>query len=147
MNERSQIYCRSALATIVLLLAANLAHGASHSPEFTDRNDSDPGVTHSAAYDLQKIVVLCATRPGSAEFDTAWTAWVRTNPQADLEDTIRRVLSQAGTMRSMSGPGMAPTRPSRHPTLGAIADRMRWLANSTRSNGSVRVISAGSEIR
>ena len=147
MNEQSQIHCRVALATILLLLAANLAHGASHSPEFTDLNDSDPGVTNSAANDLQKIVVLCATQPGSTAFDTAWIAWVKANPQADLDDTIRRVVSQAGTMRSMSGPGMAPTRPSRHPTPDAIAERMRWLASANRSQGSVRVISAGSEIR
>jgi hypothetical protein len=146
MNEQSRHH-RTALAGIVLLLAANTAQSASHSPEFTDLNNSDPGVSGSVAYDLQKVVVLCATQPGSAEFDTAWTTWVKANPQADLDDTIRRVLSQAGTMRSMSGPGMAPTRPTRHPTPDAIAERMRWLASSSQSRGSVRVISAGSEIR
>lgn len=128
-----------ALIATLLLLATNPAFGAG---PFTDFNESDPGTA-----ELQHVVVLCATRPDSAEFDAAWTAWVKANPEADLDKAIRIVISRAGTMRSMSGPGMAPTQPTRQPTPGAISERMRWLANSARSNGSVRVISAGSEIR
>lgn len=127
---------------VALLLGTSLAFGASASLEFTPLKDPNPGTVG-----LQTVVVLCATRPGSAEFDAAWTAWVKAHPEADIQPAIQTVISRAGTMRSMSGPGMAPTQPTRQPTPGAISERMRWLANSARSNGSVRVISAGSEIR
>lgn len=89
---------------------------------------------------LQRIVVLCATEPGSARFDQAWTAWVRNHPQADLEATIRSVTSRASTIRSMGLSGLEPTPPKRQPSPEAVAEHMRALATSARRSAATTPI-------
>ena len=70
-----------------------------HTPEWTNPNDSDPGTTDSVATDLQKIVVLCATEPQSPDLNGQWTAWIRRNYEsgmdidAVIDDVMRRALS------------------------------------------------------
>lgn len=86
----------------------------------------------SVAQDLQRIVVLCATEPASDRFDQAWTAWLMEHPNADVESTIRTVITRAGTIRSMSLVGAEPTPPRRHPSRDTIAEHMRMLASSAR---------------
>ena len=103
----------------------------------------------SVQSDLQKIVVLCATEPGSPRFDAAWTAWVRDNPDADLERTIDTVLSRAGTIRSMSVSGLEPKKPDRQPSTDVIADRMRALGTAARARParSIRSTTSSSSTR
>ncbi len=83
--------------------------------------------------DLNPVIVLCATDPGSAEFDQAWMRWVRANPTADLSAAIRTVISRAATLRSMAVPGMAPKPAGERPAPGAVEERMRYLARQARS--------------
>lgn len=57
--------------------------------------------TNNVADDLQKVVVLCATKPKSAEFEQAWAAFVEKHykPSMDINDVINDVLSRADTYR------------------------------------------------
>jgi len=100
--------------------------------QFTNPSEEVPRMSRSVQTDLQKIVILCATEPGSPRFDAAWTAWVRENPDADLDRTVRTVVSHAGTMRSMGSAGMEPTKPKRLPTTAEITRHMQDLAASAR---------------
>jgi hypothetical protein len=82
---------------------------------------------------LDQVVMLCATEPDSARFDSAWLAWLAENPDADVEGAVRTVVSRSGTLRSMAIPGMqVKPRPTR-PDPEAIAERMLSLAKRSRS--------------
>ena len=85
--------------------------------------------------DLGPVITLCAAEPASPRFDAAWMNWVRANPGADLDAAIRTVLSRAGTLRSMAGPGMAPGPAGTRPDPQAVAERMRYLARKARFQG------------
>ena len=83
--------------------------------------------------DLNGVIMLCATEPGSPRFDAAWLAWVQENPEADFEGAITSVVTRAGTVRSMAVPGMAPARPTTRPDPGQVAEHMRRLTASSSS--------------
>jgi hypothetical protein len=83
--------------------------------------------------DLDQVIALCATEPGSRRFDQAWLHWLAENPDADVYGAVETVLSRAGTVRSMAIPGMSPTPGGRAPDQDAIADRMLSLAGEPRA--------------
>jgi hypothetical protein len=83
--------------------------------------------------DLDQVVALCATEPGSQRFDQAWLSWLAANPEADVYRAVDTVVSRAGTVRSMAVPGMAPTPTGQKPDPEAIADRMLSLAGLPRA--------------
>ena len=83
--------------------------------------------------DLDQVIALCATEPGSQRFDQAWLNWLAENPQADVYGAVETVLSRAGTLRSMAIPGMSPAPGGKTPDKGAIADRMLSLAGKPRA--------------
>ena len=80
--------------------------------------------------DLQGVVVLCATQPGSSAFTDAWINWVRAHPTADIEATISEVLSRANSTSSMTRGFAAPG--SYHVPGRRIAEHMRVSARSVR---------------
>ena len=86
----------------------------------------------SVAGDLQRIVVLCATEPESAEFDRAWGQYVEEHygPDLDIDGLIEEVLLRADT-HVVFGDGR---RGSRLPTAGDRDEtrrRMRAVADRT----------------
>ena len=83
--------------------------------------------------DLDQVIALCATEPGSQKFDQAWLNWLAENPDADVYGAVETVVSRAGTVRSMAIPGMAPAPRGRKPDPDAIADRMLSLAGKPRA--------------
>jgi hypothetical protein len=83
--------------------------------------------------DLDHVVALCATEPGSERFDQAWLSWLAENPEADVYGAVETVVSRAGTVRSMAIPGMTPTPGGRKPDPDAIAERMLSLAAKPRA--------------
>ncbi|TNF89277.1 MAG: hypothetical protein EP301_03330 [Gammaproteobacteria bacterium] len=83
--------------------------------------------------DLDQVVALCATEPGSQRFDQAWQGWLAANPEADVYLAVETVVSRAGTLRSMAVPGMAPVPRGEQPDPAAIADRMLALAGKARA--------------
>jgi hypothetical protein len=83
--------------------------------------------------DLDQVIALCATEPGSRRFDQAWLRWLTENPRADVYGAVETVLSRAGTVRSMAIPGISPAPGGRAPDQGAIADRMLSLAGKPRA--------------
>ena len=124
MQRINLIIIQTMLAGLLLVLITSLAWGAessgssrtpAHTPEWTDLNQSDPGKTKgslpslqlqavpsqepvdSVASDLQKIVVLCATQPQSAEFDRAWALYLEEHykPNLDVDGLIDDVLTRA----------------------------------------------------
>jgi len=96
---------------------------AMHAPaELDPRGDAE----------LQAIILLCATEPGSAKFDTKWTAWVRANPQVDLQEAVDTVVSRAGSIRSMMMPGIEPVRPTERPDREAVAAYMLRVGQAAR---------------
>ena len=127
MRRINLIFMQTMLATLVFFVAAFPAWGGekagysktpAHTPELTDHNESDPGMTKevpasrqlrgatnpdtgvdSVADNLQKIVVLCATKPQSAEFDQAWTLYLKEHykPGLNVDRLINKVLSRAET--------------------------------------------------
>ena len=119
-----------------LLVAAAQAAPAQHSPEFTDHNDEDPG----AIPELSEIVVLCATEPGSADFDQAWTRWVAANPQADIDKTVADVIGRATTMRSMTSSAAEVRSVRSRLSEEEIAENMRRLA-AEQNQPKIRVLS------
>lgn len=118
MNRRRTF--RVILAAALLGLLAPLAATAA---EFDPR----------AHGDLNGVIFLCATEPGSPRFDAAWVDWLRANPDADVDGAIRTVLSRAGTVRSMAIPGMAPAKPGSRPDPDAVAEWMAALARGVRN--------------
>jgi hypothetical protein len=77
-----------------------------HTPEWTNPNDSDPGVSESTAPDLQRIVVLCATKPNSAEFGREWQSYIQRHYRRgmDVDVLIDDVLKRADAHRkSLAG--------------------------------------------
>ena len=82
--------------------------------------------------DLDQVVALCATEPGSQRFDQAWLNWLAQNPDADVYRAVDTVISRAGTVRSMAVPGMMPTPRGQKPDPQAISDRMLALAGKPR---------------
>jgi hypothetical protein len=85
-----------------------------HNPEWTNPKGSDPGTSDSVSTDLQKIIVLCATEPQSAEFRKQWSAYVRRNyvPGTDIDAIIADVIKRADAYRTKQRPrsGNAPAR-------------------------------------
>ncbi len=127
-------------ALLFLMLAAQVTIAAdapqrssrtpAHSPEWTNANDAEPGTspqsptqlqaatvkpTNSRAQDLQKIVVLCATKPESEDFKRVWAAYVEKyhQPDAKLDRAIEDVLTRASAYRQ-----------SRHSSTGQLT----WTA-------------------
>ncbi len=78
--------------------------------------------------DLNQVIMLCATEPGSPRFQAAWKGWLQQNPDADVAGAIETVLSRSGTLRSMAVPGMTPTASGHRRDSGAIAAQMFSLA-------------------
>jgi len=76
-----------------------------HTPEWTDLNSSDPGTTDSAIPELASIVVLCATKPESAEFKKAWQSWLSGNYKRgmNIDAVIANVLTRADRHRLQTG--------------------------------------------
>lgn len=103
-----------------------------HTPEFTQPTTGDPAKAASVAADLQRIVVLCATKPGSQEFESAWTEYVRAhyrrgeNVDALIEDVLRRAAahrtgtSDAARSRAPVSVDSATTRKRMHDTAMAV---------------------------
>ncbi len=83
--------------------------------------------------DLDQVIALCATEPGSQRFDQAWLAWLAQNPEADVYRAVETVVSRSGTVRSMAIPGMTPALQGQQPDRQAIADRMLSLAGKPRA--------------
>ena len=83
--------------------------------------------------ELDQVIALCATEPGSRRFDQAWLHWLAQNPHADVYGAVETVLSRAGTVRSMAIPGMRPAPGGKAPDQDAIADRMLSLAGKPRA--------------
>ncbi len=81
---------------------------------------------------LDQVIVLCATEPGSGRFDRAWLTWLENNPEADVAGAVRTVVSRAGTVRSMTMPGMEVKPRAPKPDPDAIADRMLSLAKRSK---------------
>ena len=83
-----------------------------HTPEWTNLSNSDPGTSNSVIPELQGIVVLCATEPGSAEFKTQWAAYVRQNYTRDMnvDAVIDNVLKQADAYRAKQRKGSKPSQ-------------------------------------
>jgi hypothetical protein len=94
------------------------AKPAKHDPEWTDHNESDPGVasvkktatlqvadgsqtTESVVPELAKIVVLCATEE-EEKFKQEWSKYVSDHDLkgAELKKTIREVSNQAEAYRA-----------------------------------------------
>lgn len=73
-----------------------------HNPEWVNPRSSDPGTSDSVQTDLQKIIVLCATEPQSAEFRKQWAAYVRENYKSgmDIDAVIGDVIRQADAYRA-----------------------------------------------
>jgi hypothetical protein len=112
--------------------SSNRSKIPAHTREWTDHNESDPGTTEdsppalrlredpapepvptgSVAEDLQKIVVLCATRPQTAEFDRAWTAYLEKHyePGLNVNRLIEEILARAESYIGF-GDGRRGTRP------------------------------------
>ena len=83
--------------------------------------------------DLDQVIMLCATDPGSARFDQAWLQWLDANPDADVDSAVGTVISRSGTLRSMALPGMQPAPRGRKPDPDAIAERMLSLARRSQT--------------
>ena len=82
--------------------------------------------------ELQAIILLCATEPGSAKFNAKWTSWVRANPEVELQDAVDTIASRAGSIRSMMLPGIEPARPTKNPDRDAVADYMLRVGHAVR---------------
>jgi hypothetical protein len=82
--------------------ATEMKRNPAHSPEWTNSKDSDPGTSDSAIPELSGIVVLCATKPDSAEFKDQWATYVRKHyePGMDIDAVIDDVLRQADAYRA-----------------------------------------------
>lgn len=72
----------------------------------------EPVPADSVVGSLQTIVVLCATRPASEEFRTAWARYVRTHAVTgkDLDALIDDVLARAETYRAEHPPSARSSR-------------------------------------
>ena len=84
--------------------------------------------------ELASIVVLCATEPGSANFNSAWTRWLDSNSSADVDQVINTVIGKARTIRSMTMGGIEPTALPNRFTDEQIAAHMRDLASDRKKN-------------
>ncbi|MEM8769165.1 MAG: hypothetical protein AAGE43_17100 [Pseudomonadota bacterium] len=78
--------------------------------------------------DLNPVIMLCATAPGSPRFQAAWQRWLKENPGADVAGAVETVISRSGTVRSMAVPGMTPTGSGHRVDHEAIAAQMFSLA-------------------
>lgn len=79
--------------------------------------------------DLQQLVVLCATEPGSEKFARSWVQWLEMNPSADVANSVRTIVGRARTMRSMMLAGMAHEHDASQPSDAEIAAWMSALAD------------------
>ena len=78
--------------------------------------------------DLNQVILLCATEPGSPRFQAAWKDWLGENPHADVAGAVETVISRSATLRSMAVPAMAPTASGQRPDPEALAAQMFSLA-------------------
>ena len=84
-------------------------------------------------YQLQQLIMLCASEPGSPRFDEAWVDWVRKNPEEDIADAVAQIIGRAQSLRSMSSGGTAPG--SYRVSSAQLAEHMQLLgANIRRTN-------------
>ena len=137
VDERSNTYSSVLHPILVGLAVLIIAFGntaASQAGEKTQQDSAGP--THSVAYDLQQIAVLCATQPGSQQFEQAWSAWVAANPDADINRTIESVLSQAGTLQSLSAVARDPAL--KRPTRAELTEYMTLLASRAQRSRRVQ---------
>jgi hypothetical protein len=117
---------------------AEIKRVPAHNPEWTNPKGSDPGTTDSVVPELQGIVVLCATKPQSAEFKKQWAAYVRRNykPGMNIDAVINDVLRRADEYRAgkragSKGPAtevlQSPlhTKKMMHDTAKAVIQNMR----------------------
>ena len=118
---------------------------ASHSPEWTDHNDSDPGVTRarkkasqkvasepettdSTMPELSEIVVLCATDE-KKKFEKEWGKYVAKNELKgeQLEKTIREVSDRAEAYREKEFAGKeknAAWKEERRRLMSEVAEKV-----------------------
>lgn len=110
-------YTRSLAAAGTLCLMLSLQGALAQTPSAAH---FDP----RAYAELNPVIMLCATEPGSARFAASWRNWVAGNPEADVYAAVQTVVSRAGTFQSMAVPGMEPVRQGRRPAPEAIAAYM-----------------------
>jgi len=82
------------------------------------------------ADDLQRIVVLCATEPRSAEFDRSWRQYLEEyyEPDLDVDGLIEEVLLRAEAYVAF-GDGRRGTRPPNAADRDETRLRMRRVAD------------------
>lgn len=109
------------LAACLVASAAWSAHAGNESPEWTDHNDSDPGITKAKAVsvtklsaksttrdsvvpELEKIVVLCANEQ-EKQFEKEWKQYVDKHELkgSELNETIAWVSKEAAYQRKKEG--------------------------------------------
>ena len=153
------IIMRATLAALLLFMASSPAWGEQrsgtpkippHTPEWTDHNESDPGIStvepasqplsgvasspetgiDSVVDELQGIVVLCATKPQSAEFDRAWAGYLQRHykPGMNVDRLINDVLTRAET-HVRFGDGRRGARQRTSFNRGRTRQRMRGVAD------------------
>jgi len=114
-------FITTTLAACLLAIAAWHVHAGNDSPEWTDHNDSDPGITKAKAVtgtklsaktatresvtpELSKIVVLCANEQ-EKQFEKEWKQYVDTHELKgpELNETIAWVSKEAAHQRKKEG--------------------------------------------
>ena len=91
---------------------------------------------------LEPMAALCATEPASSRFNDAWFEWLRSYPNADVDEAIRRVVTKARTLRSLSLPGLAAAPVAHRMSDEDIAAHMQKLARTGPPNPQIRVIAS-----
>ena len=92
---------RALLATTFTLLAVAPVNAQESRTATISAREAQPVPIDSVTQDLQKIVVLCATDSGSAEFEDQWRTYVRRNgvSEAQLGHLVFRVINEAEAYR------------------------------------------------
>jgi hypothetical protein len=127
-------------------------------PEWTNHNDSDPGVTilqdkarltarpadgaiDSVADDLQGIVVLCAKAPESAQYRETWLDFVRRGQVAppDLDRVIFSVINDAEAYRGNHRIGRSETPDQARDRRARTFERMRRDALEVMARKKIRI--------
>ena len=123
------------LAACLVAGAAWSAHAGNESPEWTDHNDSDPGIAKAKAVtgtrlsaktatresvtpELSKIVVLCANEQ-EKQFEKEWKQYVDKHELegSELNETIAWVSKEAAHQRKQEG------------KLKTDKDELEWTEN------------------
>ena len=130
------------LGVLLILLGVFSAVTMARAAERSSDSTADRNLNQRHVAQLQKVVALCATEPGSARFQQAWRDWVRANPQADIDATIRSVISQAGTLDSLGAAGRDPARTTSRPSSADLAHYMQSVAASASRTTAVQRLPA-----